>query len=93
MPAPALDGVIPWPEDMARRYRQRGYWRGTPLGRAFDVAAVRYRERVAVVDGERRLTYGALAGLVERLACHLAERGLHSGGQRPACTRGGGSRW
>ena len=79
MPAPALDGVIPWPEDMARRYRQRGYWRGTPLGRAFDAASARYRERVAVVDGERRLTYGALAGLVERLACHLAERGLHSG--------------
>jgi 2,3-dihydroxybenzoate-AMP ligase len=79
MAASPLDGVIPWPDDFQRRYRGSGYWRGTPLGRALDASFARHRDRVSVVDGERRLTYGALGTLVDRLALHLAERGLHSG--------------
>jgi len=79
MGAPTLDGMVPWPEDLARRYRERGYWRGIPIGRAFEASASGHPERLAVVDGERRLTYGELSVLVDRLALHLAGRGLHSG--------------
>jgi 2,3-dihydroxybenzoate-AMP ligase len=79
MLASPIDGVIAWPHDFASLYRERGYWRGTPLGRAFDASVALHRHRVALVDGERRLTYGDLGVLVDRLACHLAERGLHSG--------------
>ena len=77
--ASLVDGIVPWPDDFARRYRRRGHWRGTPLGRALDASFAAHRDRMAVVDGARRLTYGALGGLVDRLALHLAARGLHSG--------------
>ncbi len=75
------DGVVPWPPEVARRYRTRGYWAGITLGEAFDRSVARHAERVAVVDGERRLTYGELGAQVERLALHLVERGI-SGGRR-----------
>lgn len=76
-----LEGFVPWPLELARRYRARGYWAGITLGEAFDRSVAVNGERVAVVDGERRLTYRELGSLVERLALHLVERGI-SGGRR-----------
>ena len=76
-----LDGVVGWPQDVASRYRARGYWAGVPLGEAFDRAVLTFADREAVVDGARRLTYRELGRLVDRLALHLAERGI-SGGAR-----------
>jgi 2,3-dihydroxybenzoate-AMP ligase len=81
MAAPPLDGVVAWPPEFVRRYRTRGYWAGTPLGAAFDASVAAHADRVALVDGDRRLTYGALGTLVDRLALHLAERGI-AGGER-----------
>src|SRR5438132_460546 len=43
------------------------------------VAAEQNPERVAVVDGNRRLTYGELADLVQQFAVHLVNRGIVSG--------------
>ena len=74
-----LDGFVAWPDEAARRYRARGHWQGLTLGEAFDASVAAHRERVAVVDGARRLTYGQLGALVDRLAVHLAMRGIHSG--------------
>ena len=59
-----LEGVTPWPPEIASLYRERGYWRGTPLGRAVDAAVARHHDRVALVDGERRWTYRDLGRLV-----------------------------
>jgi non-ribosomal peptide synthetase component E (peptide arylation enzyme) len=71
-----LDGVVPWPPELARRYRERGYWTGETLGEVFDRSVAAHAGRVAVVDGERRVTYRQLGTLVDRLALHLAERGI-----------------
>jgi 2,3-dihydroxybenzoate-AMP ligase len=71
--------LVPWPAPFARRYRERGYWAGQTLGDAFDRAVAAHAERVAVVDGERRLGYRSLGTLVTRLALHLAERGIGRG--------------
>jgi 2,3-dihydroxybenzoate-AMP ligase len=71
--------LVPWPEPFARRYRQRGYWTGETLGDAFDRAVAAHAARVAIVDGERRLSYHLLGTLVTRLALHLAERGISRG--------------
>ena len=76
-----LDGMVRWPVEFARRYRERGCWAGVTLGEAFDRAVAANAGRVAVVDGARRWSYRELGGLVERLALHLARRGI-SGGQR-----------
>lgn len=76
---PMLDGVVPWPEEFARRYRALGYWAGETIGQAFDRSVAAHAGRVAVVDGERRLGYRELSRLVDRLALHLAARGIRSG--------------
>jgi 2,3-dihydroxybenzoate-AMP ligase len=74
-----LDGVVGWPPEFAQRYRARGYWAGTTLGQAFDRSVAAHADRVAVVDGPRRITYRELSRLVDRLALHLALRGVRDG--------------
>ena len=66
-----LDGVVPWPADVARRYRERGGWRGTTLGEAVRRSFAVHADRVAVVDGERRITYAEPGRFSDRLALHL----------------------
>src|SRR5215468_4556379 len=68
--------VVPWPDDAAACYRARGYWAGLTLGDAFDRSVASHAGRIAVVDGTRRVTYAQLGRLVDRLALHLAARGI-----------------
>jgi 2,3-dihydroxybenzoate-AMP ligase len=74
-----LDGVVAWPPEFRDRYRARGYWRGVTLGEAFDHAVREHAARPAVVDGGRRVSYRELGALVDRLARHLAARGIAGG--------------
>src|SRR5262245_23932739 len=74
-----LEGIVPWPADFVQRYRASGYWAGETIGPAFDRSVAVNADRVAVVDGDRRLTYRQLSGLVERLAHHLAQREIVGG--------------
>jgi 2,3-dihydroxybenzoate---[aryl-carrier protein] ligase len=74
-----LDGFVPWPEPFARRYRARGHWAGITLGDALERSFAANADRLAVVDGERRLTYGELGRLVDRLALHFGDRGIARG--------------
>ena len=71
--------LVPWPAELSARYRARGYWAGLPLGDAFDRSVAAHGPRLAVVDGPRRVTYAALGRLVDRLALHLAARGISGG--------------
>ncbi len=72
-----LEGVVPYPPDLAARYRARGYWEDRSLASHFDEAFARYADRVAVVAGAERLTYRTLAERVERVALHLVRLGIH----------------
>ncbi|MGZ6176445.1 MAG: AMP-binding protein, partial [Candidatus Binataceae bacterium] len=74
-----LEGVVPWPEPAAELYRKLGYWRGEPIGDRFDRSIAENAARLAIVDGERRITYSQLGAMVERLALHFAARGVVSG--------------
>ena len=74
-----LDGFVPWPSELARRYRARGHWRGVTLGDALRESFATNAERVAVVDGARRVTYAELDRLVNRLALHFADLGIIGG--------------
>jgi 2,3-dihydroxybenzoate-AMP ligase len=71
-----LEGCIPWPEALKTRYREAGLWRGETLGDLLRACASRYTDRTAVVDGDRRLTYGELDRSVDRVALGLLELGL-----------------
>ncbi|MGW2516461.1 (2,3-dihydroxybenzoyl)adenylate synthase [Streptomyces sp. NPDC001617] len=73
MPRPSSEGAVPWPAEYARRYADRGYWEGRTIG---DLLHAATSDAVALVDGERRLTYRQLAERADALALRLAALGL-----------------
>lgn len=73
-----LNGCVPWPEDLAALYRREGYWQGRPLGELLEQSCTRYAEKVALVCGERRMSYGQLSRESAALAGGLLRQGINS---------------
>ncbi|HLI27400.1 MAG TPA: AMP-binding protein [Chloroflexota bacterium] len=71
-----LEGVVPFPPEFAARYRERGYWEDRSIADQLRERFVRYADRVAVIDGERTLTYAQLDAASTRLALNLWDLGL-----------------
>ncbi len=73
-----LEGVVPFPPEFARRYRERGYWADKSLAQEFKAVFERYAERVAIIDGERCITYAELDQASTNLALNLHDLGLRT---------------
>jgi 2,3-dihydroxybenzoate-AMP ligase len=71
-----LDGVVPFPQEFAKRYRKRGYWRDRSLAGEFAPVFERYAGRTAVIDRDVRYTYAEVDRVSDRLALNLLEAGL-----------------
>ena len=71
-----LDGVVRFPPGFAARYRAEGYWEDRSLRDTFDQAFNLYAARVAIIDGERSVTYAQLDEHATRLALNLLDEGL-----------------
>jgi len=71
-----LPGCVPWPEEYAERYRERGYWEGKSIPAALAESIARWPKKVALVHGAGRITYAELGERVERLAAGFARAGL-----------------
>jgi 2,3-dihydroxybenzoate-AMP ligase len=71
-----LDGVVPFPPEFARRYRDLGYWTDKSLAEEFKIVFKRYAERVALIDHDRFITYAELDRLSDNLALNLLDLGL-----------------
>ena len=71
-----LDGVVPFPPESARRYREKGYWKDRSIAQEFGEVFTKYADRVAFWDGERSFTYAEVDRASERLALNLLELGL-----------------
>ncbi|WP_433873400.1 (2,3-dihydroxybenzoyl)adenylate synthase [Saccharopolyspora sp. CA-218241] len=74
-PAP-LPGCPTWPEEFAARYRAAGYWRGDTFGSMLRERAAEHPDRIAVVGGDRRVSYGELDARADRLAAGLHRLGI-----------------
>jgi 2,3-dihydroxybenzoate-AMP ligase len=67
----------PWPEALAHRYRERGYWTDRPLT---DIITRQSKnDAIALIDPECSLSYRRLNQLSDRLAASLLRRGIQSG--------------
>ncbi|MEO6032781.1 MAG: AMP-binding protein, partial [Burkholderiaceae bacterium] len=73
-----LEGCVPWPEDLAARYRASGLWLGLTIFEMVERTAVRTPDKVAVVCGERRVTYAELVLSAARLATAFHAQGLRA---------------
>jgi 2,3-dihydroxybenzoate-AMP ligase len=71
-----LEGVVPFPPEFSRRYRDKGYWRDRSLAEEFAPVFRRYAERIALIDRDARVTYGEVDDVSDRLALNLLEAGL-----------------
>lgn len=73
-----LSGCVPWPEEFGREYRRKGYWLDVSIPQLFARLACAAPDRLAIVDGDRRMTLGALWERSRRLAAHFHALGLQS---------------
>lgn len=71
----AIDLPLTTPE-FAARYRKMGLWKDVSLFHLFEQAALRFPEKIAVVEHTRSFTYTQLLDQVESLACALLDRGI-----------------
>ena len=71
-----LNGFVPFPPEFAARYRAKGYWQDKSLAQEFAVVYQRFGDRIAIVDGDTRLTYAELDRITTNLALNLLEIGL-----------------
>jgi 2,3-dihydroxybenzoate-AMP ligase len=71
-----LQGFVGWPEEAAQRYRAAGLWEGLTVAEMVARTARRQPGKVAVVYGERRITYEELIAQFRQLALGLLELGL-----------------
>ncbi|MGI5375534.1 (2,3-dihydroxybenzoyl)adenylate synthase [Streptomyces sp. CA-251387] len=74
-----LEGFTPWPDEVARRYREQGIWRGETMGTVLRRAAQKYGDKTALIHGERRIGYAELDRWADRLAAGFAAHGVRSG--------------
>jgi 2,3-dihydroxybenzoate-AMP ligase len=71
-----LEGVVSFPPEYARRYRERGYWVDKSLAEEFEVVFASYGDRVALIDRERSFTYADIDRLTDNLALNLLQLGF-----------------
>jgi 2,3-dihydroxybenzoate-AMP ligase len=71
-----LKGVVPFPPEFVQRYRDRGYWSDKSLAEEFRIVLKRYADRVALIGGDRTITYAELDQLSDNLALNLLDLGL-----------------
>ena len=71
-----LEGVVPFPPEFARLYRERGYWLDKSIAQEFKVVFERYAGREALIDRDRSFSYADIDRLSDNLALNLLASGL-----------------
>ncbi len=74
-----LDGFVPFPEDVATRYRQEGYWVEQTHAELLFEAIEQHLDSVAIIAGDSRITYAELGDLVLRFAAGFQDLGVSRG--------------
>ncbi|MCG7389332.1 (2,3-dihydroxybenzoyl)adenylate synthase [Pantoea sp. ACRSB] len=66
-----------WPDDLAARYREKGYWLDVPMTDILE--RHKNSDAIAVIEGDLQLSYRQLAQRSDNLAAALQRRGLKNG--------------
>lgn len=68
-----------WPPEFVERYVSAGFWRSETFGGVLKTVAGRMGAQIALVDGDRRLSFEELDRSVDELAAGFAGLGLGKG--------------
>ena len=71
-----LEGVVPFPPEFAKRYREKGYWQDKSLAEEFSAVFRKYASRIAFVDRGKTYTYAEVDRGSDGLALNLLDFGL-----------------
>ncbi|MEO8936323.1 MAG: AMP-binding protein [Burkholderiaceae bacterium] len=71
--------MTPWPSDLAARYRAEGLWEGIGITEMVTRTAALFADKIAIVAGDRRISYGTLIAEVDTLAAAFLACGLRAG--------------
>ncbi len=71
-----LEGCTPWPAELARRYREKGYWEDVTIPARLAQSIARHPATVALVYGDERVTYAQLGERIDRLAAQFVRMGI-----------------
>ncbi len=71
-----LEGVVPFPPEFAKRYREKGYWKDRSLRDEFADVFAKFGPRTAFLEGERSFTYADVDRISTQLALNFLELGL-----------------
>lgn len=74
-----LDGVVPYPGDIAARYRQQGFWTDQTLAEMLFEVVGRHPSRTAVIAGRTRISYRELGERTLQFAAGFAHLGIRRG--------------
>ena len=72
------EGMVPWPSEVAVEYRRLGYWEDRGLWKVLEASAKERGDKVAIVDGDTRMTYDELFGRAGAAAVRLRKIGLEA---------------
>ena len=71
-----LDGVVPFPAEFQRLYRERGYWEDLTMDQVFRAAFANHADRTAIVFEDQAVTYSQLGERSDQLAGWLWQEGI-----------------
>ncbi len=71
-----LEGVVPFPPEFAKRYREKGYWQDKSLAQEFAEVFRQCGDRIAFLDRGKTYTYAEVDRSSDRLALNLLGLGL-----------------
>ena len=71
-----LEGFVPFPDEFVKKYRGKGYWVDKSLRQEYSESFEKYTDKIALIDGEKEISYGELDQLSSNLALKLLDLGL-----------------
>jgi len=74
-----MEGCVPWPDELAQRYRAAGWWIQERLGDLPSAWEKQRPDKVALVTEHEQVTYRELADRVRTVAARLDSAGLRQG--------------
>lgn len=74
-----MEGVVRFPTEFAKRYREKGYWRDEPLRSVFKELCDQFGDRIAIIDTQRSVTFRELDERSTNLALNLLGLGIKRG--------------
>ncbi len=71
-----MEGFVPWPEELVKLYKKKGYWEDTTFGEHIDRWVKKYGDQPALAYRGKEITYRQMDEYTTRLAYQMVRLGM-----------------